>query len=67
MMRTSTYGIDKNEVKKIINHKISQNPDIYYFINNDYVEELINLIIDGVAEAIEENNKKIFNGINTKY
>lgn len=54
------YGLDTHGVKRIIQEKINKNPDIYYFINNDYIEELINLIIEGIADSIEQNNEKVF-------
>lgn len=55
------YGLDSYHVKRIILEKIQRNPDIYYFINNDSIEELINLVIEGIADSIEENNQKLIN------
>ena len=32
-------------------------------IDNDYIDELISLLVEGVSQAIEENNKKVFSDI----
>ena len=48
------YGLDKRELKKIITEKVEQNPDLKYYINDDYIYELVEAIVDGVSEAIEK-------------
>ena len=53
------YGLKDYEVERIIRHSLNKNPDLKYYINNDYIEEMINLLVIGVSKAIEENNKKI--------
>lgn len=57
------YGLTQNEVTVIIKEKLNKNPDIFYFIENDYIEELVELLSAGVAEAIEKNTKKVFDDI----
>lgn len=52
-------GLSKERIKMIINSSLNKNPDIKYYINNEYVEELVELLIDGVATAICENNRDI--------
>ena len=54
------YGLDKRELKKIITEKVEQNPDLKYYINDDYIYELAEAIVDGVSEAIEKNTKAVF-------
>ena len=54
------YGLDKRELKKIITEKVEQNPDLKYYINDDYMYELVEAIVDGVSEAIEKNTKAVF-------
>ena len=54
------YGLDKRELKKIITEKGEQNPDLKYYINDDYIYELVEAIVDGVSEAIEKNTKAVF-------
>jgi len=54
------YGLDKRDLKKIITEKVEQNPDLKYYINDDYIYELVEAIVDGVSEAIEKNTKAVF-------
>ncbi|MBR3920304.1 MAG: hypothetical protein IKJ47_00040 [Oscillospiraceae bacterium] len=56
-------GLKDYEVERIIRHSLNKNPDLKYYINNDYIEEVINLLVIGVSKAIEENNKKIISDI----
>ena len=57
------YGLKDYEVERIIRHSLNKNPDLKYYINNDYIDELISLLVEGVSQAIEENNKKVFSDI----
>ncbi len=57
------YGLKRHKVEEIIRESLNKNPDLKYYINNDYIDELINLLIDGVSQAIEENNKKVISDI----
>ena len=54
------YGLDKRDLKKIITEKVEKNPDLKYYINDDYIYELVEAIVDGVSEAIEKNTKAVF-------
>lgn len=54
------YGLDKRELKRIITEKVERNPDLKYYINDDYIYELVEAIVDGVSEAIEKNTKAVF-------
>ena len=57
------YGLKDYEVERIIRYSLNKNPDLKYYINNDYLDELISLLVEGVSQAIEENNKKVFSDI----
>lgn len=57
------YGLKDYEVERIIRHSLNKNPDLKYYINNDYIAELISLLVEGVSQAIEENNKKVLSDI----
>lgn len=57
------YGLKDYEVERIIRHSLNKNPDLKYYINNDFLDELISLLIEGVSQAIEENNRKVFSDI----
>ena len=35
------YGLQKNKLKKIILESVNRNPDPKYYINNDYIYELL--------------------------
>lgn len=57
------YGLQKNKLKKIILESVNKNPDLKYYINDDYIYELVDGIIDGVSIAIEENTKEVLRQI----
>lgn len=57
------YGMRKNQIEQIIKQHLDKNPDLKYYMNNDYIEELVSLLVSGIGEAIEENNKKIISDI----
>lgn len=59
-------GLWENEVKIILKRKINENPDIFYYIEDPYIEKIIEALIDGVAEVIEENNKKLIRDMQTE-
>ena len=59
-----TYGLDKNKIKQIILESVNKNPDLKYYINDDYLYELVDGIADGVSIAIEENTKEVIRQIN---
>ncbi len=52
-------GLDKMDIERRLHDKINSNPDLKYYIDNDYVTKLIDLLIEGVAEVMEENNKEL--------
>ena len=57
------YGLRSYKIEKIIRHSLNKNPDLKYYINNDYIEELINNLVQGVSKAIEENTQKVIKNI----
>lgn len=57
------YGLQKDKLKKIILESVNKNPDLKYYINDDYIYELVDGIIDGVSIAIEENTKEVLRQI----
>lgn len=50
--------LDKEDVIDIVKSKMDSIPDIKYYIQDDYIQPLLDLVIEGVAEAIEINNKR---------
>lgn len=57
------YGLSRERLKDIIIESVNSNPDLKYYINNDYIDELVDLMTDGVARAIEANTKEVIDDI----
>lgn len=62
----SEYGYSKEMISEIIKNRLKDNPDLKYYINNDYIAELVNLLMDGIAEAIEINTAKAFDDLSAQ-
>ena len=62
-MNYNVYMLNENEIKGIIESKVKQNPDILYYIDDYYMQKIISLIIEGVAEAIAKSNEEILKNI----
>lgn len=62
----SEYGYSKEMISEIIKNRLKDNPDLKYYINNDYIAELVNLLIDGIAKAIEINTAKAFDDLSAQ-
>lgn len=58
-----TKGLSKEEVERIIIANIEKKPDIKYYIDDEYVLELIELLIEGVSKSIEKNNEKLIHDL----
>lgn len=54
------YGLSAHRIRKIILESVEKNPDLKYYIDDDYIYELVDAIVDGVSIAIEENTKEVF-------
>ena len=52
-------GMNKYRVQEILQEKIESDPDLKYYIDNEYITKLVNLLIEGIGEGIEENNEKL--------
>lgn len=39
--------------------KIDSDPDLKYYIDNEYVTRLVDLLIEGIGEMIEKNNQEL--------
>lgn len=60
----SRFGLTRYDVKELINNKLKEQPDLFYYIDNSYVELLTQMLIDAVAEVIVENNERLQEDIN---
>lgn len=52
-------GLRRSEVENILREKLKEDPDLKYYVDNDYITRLIDLLIEGIAEAIAKNNSEI--------
>jgi len=57
------YGLDSHSVKSMLKRSIRNEPDLFYYIDNQYIERLIDVLTEGIADVIEENNRKIIDDI----
>ena len=53
------YGMRKSEVVRELKQYIEEDPDLKYYLDNEYVEKIIGLLIEGIGNIIEKNNRKI--------
>ena len=49
----------KSQIETIIRRKLEKEPDLKYYVDNDYVMRLVDLLVEGVAEAIDRNNDEL--------
>lgn len=53
------FGNDKDEIKRVIMYHLNQKPDLKYYINNSYIDELIDLLIEGISDAVARNTENV--------
>ena len=59
----SMYSLSEYEIKKILEDKLKENPDIFYYIDNYYLQKVIDSLVEGIAEAMSQNNEKLVKNI----
>ncbi len=52
-------GLNKYKIERILMEKIESDPDLKYYLNDESIIKVINLLIKGIAEVIDENNKEL--------
>lgn len=52
-------GLRKSQIETIVRGKLEKEPDLKYYVDNDYVMRLVDLLVEGVAEAIDRNNDEL--------
>jgi hypothetical protein len=52
------YGLDKYRLRSMIEEKLQKQPDLFYYIEDPYIEQVTDLILDCVIEVVENNNKQ---------
>ncbi|MFB9759118.1 hypothetical protein [Ectobacillus funiculus] len=51
-MASGFYKIDKETVREMIEQKLKENPDIFYYVDNYYLEKIIDALVESIAETI---------------
>ena len=52
-------GMSRYEIKQILEEKIESEPDLKYYLDNEYTIKIIDLLVEGISEAFEKNNEKL--------
>ncbi len=52
-------GLDKYKIERILMEKMESDPDLKYYLNDESVIRAMNLLIKGIAEVIDKNNKEL--------
>lgn len=55
-----SIGLSKNEVQRKLREKINEDPDLKYYVEDEYITKIIDLLIEGIGEVIEKNNETVF-------
>ncbi|KHF40699.1 hypothetical protein [Halalkalibacter okhensis] len=62
-MHHSRYSLSEYRIKEIIENKLNENPDIFYYIDNYHLQKVVDSLVEGIAEAMAENNQKLVDNI----
>lgn len=52
-------GLNKSDILKIINSHLDKNADLLIGIDDPEINQLITVLVEGMTNAIEENNQAI--------
>ena len=44
-----TKGLRKQDIERKLYEKINSDPDLKYYIDNDYIIKLVDLLIEGIS------------------
>lgn len=56
-------GMSKYEIKRILEEKIESDPDLKYYLDNEYTIKIIDLLVEGISEAFEKNNERLIDDL----
>ena len=56
-------GMSKYEIKRILEEKIESDPDLKYYLDNEYTIKIIDLLVEGISVAFEKNNEKLMDDL----
>lgn len=55
--------MSKYEIKRILEEKIESDPDLKYYLDNEYTIKIIDLLVEGISDAFEKNNEKLIDDL----
>lgn len=58
-MSSMFYKIDKKQVQELLEKKLKENPDTFYYIDNYYLEKIIDTLVESIAEVIAVNYNQL--------
>lgn len=56
-------GMSRYEIKQILEEKIESEPDLKYYLDNEYTIKIIDLLVECISEAFEKNNEKLIDDL----
>lgn len=56
-------GMSRYEIKQILEEKIESEPDLKYYLDNEYTIKIIDLLVEGISEGFEKNNEKLIDDL----
>ena len=60
-------GMSKYEIKRILEEKIESDPDLKYYLDNEYTIKIIDLLVEGISEAFEKNKDRKSTRLNSSH
>ncbi|PEK10527.1 hypothetical protein COL24_23760 [Bacillus toyonensis] len=58
-MSSMFYKIDKKQVQELLEKKLKENPDTFYYMDNYYLEKIIDTLVESIAEVIAVNYNQL--------
>ncbi|PRT38364.1 hypothetical protein [Bacillus wiedmannii] len=58
-MSSMFYKIDKKQVQELLEKKLKENPDTFYYIDNYYLEKIVDTLVESIAEVIAVNYNQL--------
>lgn len=67
VLNLNSVGIDKQGIIKIVNTHLNKNADLLIGIDDPELNQLITVLVEGFASAIEQNNIGIHDDIQNMF
>ena len=52
-------GLNRHDIERRLHERLDSNPDWKYYIDDEHISKIIDLLIEGIADVIGENNKML--------